>query len=85
MGLIVLSIIMEKVMKKNEPWWLVIYLPCALALFLLLMSVFFQVAGYWVSGGEDIMELIKSNILLYLKMAGLGFIAGFMLWFFKTR
>ncbi|WP_034949199.1 hypothetical protein [Erwinia oleae] len=72
-------------MKKNEPWWIVIYLPCACALALLLMSVFFHVAGYWVNGGEDIIGLIKNNIILYLKMAGIGFILGFILWFFNIR
>lgn len=41
--------------------------------------------GYWVIGEEGIIEFIKTNIHIYLKMAGLGFIAGFILWLFKIR
>ncbi|MDX5631164.1 MULTISPECIES: hypothetical protein [unclassified Brenneria] len=72
-------------MKRNEPLWLMIYLPCTIAIFLFFISLFFQVIGYWISGGEDIIGLIKDNIYLYLKMAGLGFILGFVLWFFNIR
>ncbi|AYF46181.1 hypothetical protein NTD80_27770 [Pseudomonas sp. 13B_2.1_Bac1] len=72
-------------MRRNEPWWVAIYLPCAFALALLFMSVFFQVAGYWLSGGEDVIGLVKENSLLYLKVAGVGFIAGWVLWFFNVR
>jgi len=49
------------------------------------MCVFFQVAGYWLSGGEDVALLIKENVPLYLKMAGAGFILGFVMWFFNMR
>lgn len=49
------------------------------------MCVFFQVAGYWLSGGEDFIVLIKENTPLYLKMAGVGFVLGFVLWFFNIR
>lgn len=72
-------------MKRNEPLWLMIYLPCACALALFAMSLIFHVAGYWVSGGIDIIDLIKDNIYLYSKMAGVGFISGFVLWFFNIR
>jgi hypothetical protein len=72
-------------MRRNEPWWPAVYLPCVGALGLLFMCVFFQVAGYWLSGGEDVALLIKENIPLYLKMAGAGFILGVVLWFFNMR
>lgn len=72
-------------MRKNEPWWLAVYLPCACALGLLFMCVFFQVAGYWLSGGEDVAALIRENVPLYLKMAGAGFILGFVLWLSNVR
>ncbi len=49
------------------------------------MCVFFQVAGYWLSGGEDVAVLIKENVPLYLKMAGAGFILGFVLWLSNVR
>jgi hypothetical protein len=49
------------------------------------MCVFFQVAGYWLSGGEDVAMLIKENMPLYLKMAGAGFILGVVLWLSNVR
>ena len=72
-------------MRRNEPWWLAVYLPCACAFGLLFMCVFFQVAGYWLSGGEDVALLIKENVPLYLKMAGAGFILGVVLWLSNVR
>lgn len=72
-------------MRRNEPWWLVVYLSCACAFGLLFMCVFFQVTGYWLSGGQDVAVLIKENVPLYLKMAGAGFILGFVLWLSNVR
>ena len=72
-------------MRRNEPWWLAVYLSCACAFGLLFMCVFFQVAGYWLSGGEDVAVLIKENVPLYLKMAGAGLILGFVLWLSNVR
>jgi hypothetical protein len=72
-------------MMRNESRFVMIYLSCAFSLMLFFMSLIFHVLGYWVSGGEGIIEFIKNNIHIYLKMAGLGFIAGFILWLFKIR
>lgn len=72
-------------MKKDEPWWVAIYLPCACALALVVMCVFFQVAGYWLSGCEDIAELMNAYVPFYLQMAGAGFVMGVVLWFFNVR
>jgi hypothetical protein len=72
-------------MKRNESWWIAIYFPYACAVGLLFMCVFFQVAGYWLSGGEDVVGLIKEYMTLYLEIAGAGFILGLVLWFSKVR
>ncbi|HFV9292810.1 TPA: hypothetical protein ACIAIE_002644 [Serratia fonticola] len=88
-------------MMRNESRFVMIYLSCAFSLMLFFMSLIFHVLGYWVIGllgywvigllgywviGEEgIIEFIKTNIHIYLKMAGLGFIAGFILWLFKIR
>lgn len=45
------------------------------------MCVFFQVSGYWLSGGEDVVGLLKEYMTLYLEIAGAGFILGLVLWF----
>ncbi len=49
------------------------------------MCVFFQVSGYWLSGGEDVVGLLKEYMTLYLEIAGAGFILGLVLWFFNVR
>ena len=48
-------------MKRNESWWIAIYLPCACAFGLLFMCVFFQVSGYWLSGGEEFIFLFPDT------------------------
>ncbi|MBK5441020.1 MULTISPECIES: hypothetical protein [Pseudomonas] len=72
-------------MRKNEPWWVAVYLPCACALALVLMCAFFHIAGYWLSGGDDIVALLKAFLPFYLQMAGAGFVMGLVLWFFNVR
>ncbi|MGE7816641.1 hypothetical protein ACQKMW_24975 [Pseudomonas sivasensis] len=72
-------------MRKNEPWWVAVYLPCASALALVFMCAFFQIAGYWLSGGEDIISLLEAHVFFYLQMAVAGFALGFVLWFFNVR
>ncbi len=62
-----------------------IYLPCAFSIMLFLMSLIFQVLGYWVSGGEDIIELIQKNLSLYFKMGTIGFVIGFVMWIFNIN
>lgn len=53
-------------MRKNEPRWVAVYLPCACALALVLMCAFFHIAGYWLSGGDDIVALLKAFLPFYL-------------------
>lgn len=72
-------------MRRNEYFFILIYLSCSFALILFLISFIFHVLGYWVNGGGDVIELIKSNVTYYLKMAGVGFVSGFLLWLLKIR
>ncbi len=71
-------------MSKNKSIIIMIYLPCAFSLMLFLMSLMFQVLGYWVSGGEDIIDLIQKNLCLYFKMGTIGFVIGFVMWIFNS-
>lgn len=68
-------------MRRNESGFLLVYLSCSFALMLFAMSLIFHVLGYWINGGENLIELIKSNLYYYVKMIGVGFIAGFMIFF----
>ncbi len=77
--------IMENTMIRNKSMIIMIYLPCAFFIMLFLMSLVFQVLGYWVSGGQDLLDLIKMNIYLYLKMGAIGVISGFILWIFDVK
>ena len=49
------------------------------------MCAFFQIAGYWLSGGEDIISLLEAHVFFYLQMAAAGGALGFVLWFFNVR
>lgn len=72
-------------MKRNNSLIGSIYLPCAFAFMLFFVCLLFQVLGYWVSGGENIIGLVKDNIYFYFEMAGLGLGLGFILWLFNIR
>lgn len=72
-------------MKRNKKILQALYLPCAFALMVFVIGLIFHVLGYWVSGGERLIDFIKGNIVLYFKLAGVGFSAGVVLWFFYIR
>jgi hypothetical protein len=52
---------------------------------LFIVSLLFQTLGYWVNGGGNIIFFVKDNFYTYLKVGGVGFFVGFVLWLFKVR
>lgn len=49
---------------------------------LLFMCVFFQVSGYWLSGGEDVVGLLKYAAALSGNSWGWLYSRSHVLWFF---
>ncbi|CAI1028244.1 Uncharacterised protein [Serratia grimesii] len=72
-------------MKKSRSVILMLYLMCSFFVLLFIVSLLFQTLGYWVNGGENIIFFVKDNFYTYLKVGGVGFFVGFVLWLFKVR
>lgn len=72
-------------MKKNNSIAIIIYLSTSFFLMLFLISMLFNVLGYWIHGGNDIPMIVKTNFFIYIKVGLVGFFVGFALWLFKIR
>lgn len=62
-----------------------LYLCIALSLMLTFISFIFQVLGYWVGGGDYMLEYLKDNLHKVLKTGSVGIGVGFVYWFFYYR
>jgi hypothetical protein len=72
-------------MKKIKSIAIIAYLPISFFIMLFLVSMTFNVLGYWIHGGDEIFIIIKRNVLTYLKIGTVGLFVGFALWFFRVR
>jgi len=62
-----------------------LYLCIAFSLMLICVSFIFQVLGYWVGGGEQMLEYLRDNLHKVLKTGSVGIGIGFAYWFFYYR
>jgi len=62
-----------------------LYLCIAFSLMLICVSFIFQVLGYWVGGGEQMLEYLRDNLHKVLKTGSVGIGIGFVYWFFYYR
>lgn len=72
-------------MLKNKYLASLIYLPISLFFMLFFISIIFNSLGHLIHGGDDIINILKKNIFIYLKIGFVGFIVGFVLCIFKIR
>lgn len=62
-----------------------LYLCIAFFLLLFFVSIIFQVLGYWIGGGDQMLEYLKDNFHKVLKTSLVGIGVGFVYWFFYYR
>ncbi|MCS3608509.1 hypothetical protein M2386_003482 [Erwinia rhapontici] len=62
-----------------------LYLCIAFSLMLIFVSFIFQVLGYWVGGGDQMLEYLRDNLHKVLKTGSVGIGIGFVYWFFYYR
>jgi len=62
-----------------------IYVCLAFSLMLISVSFIFQVIGYWIGGGEQMLAYLRSNIYNVLKIGFVGIGVGSVYWFFYYR
>lgn len=72
-------------MKINRSITTLIYLSLSFFLMLLIISMIFNILGYWIHGGDDIPMIIRKNFFIYLKIGSAGFFVGFVFWLFGIR
>ncbi|POW58497.1 hypothetical protein C3408_08980 [Candidatus Pantoea alvi] len=65
--------------------FVLLYLCIAFFLLIVFVSVFFQFVGYWVGGGEQMLEYFKGSFYKVLKTGLVGIGVGFVYWFFYYR
>lgn len=70
-------------MMKYGKIFLLIYLIASFSIFFLILSIAFSTFEYWLHDGQEIIEFIKSNVDLYLKMLIAGSFVGFMFFIFS--
>lgn len=64
---------------------ILLYLCVALFLIIFLISLIFQVLGYWIGGGDQMLEYLKDNFHKVLKTGSVGIGVGCAYWFFYYR
>lgn len=64
---------------------ILLYLCIAFSLMLIFVSFIFQVLGYWVGGGDQMLEYLRDNLQKVLKTGSVGIGIGFVYWFFYYR
>lgn len=64
---------------------ILLYLCIAFSLMLIFVSFIFQVLGYWVGGGDQMLEYLRDNLKKVLKTGSVGIGIGFVYWFFYYR
>ena len=62
-----------------------LYLCIAFSLMLIFVSFIFQVLGYWVGGGDQMLGYLRDNLHKVLKTGSVGIGIGFVYWFFYYR
>ena len=62
-----------------------LYLCIAFSLMLIFVSFIFQVLGYWVGGGDQMLGYFRDNFHKVLKTGSVGIGIGFAYWFFYYR
>ncbi|MBD2812585.1 hypothetical protein ID850_16435 [Xenorhabdus sp. Flor] len=72
-------------MKRNKSIAILLYLSFAFFILIFFMSMIGDVLGYWVNGGENILLLIKNNLVKYAKVASSGILVGVIFWLFDIR
>lgn len=59
-----------------------LYLCIAFSLMLIFVSFLFQVLGYWIGGGDQMLGYLMNNFYKVLKIGSVGIGIGFVYWFF---
>ncbi len=62
-----------------------LYLCVAFSLMLFFVSFIFQVLGYWIGGGDQILGYLMDNFHKVLKTGLVGVGVGCVYWFFYYR
>jgi hypothetical protein len=62
-----------------------LYLCSSLFIAFFIMAALFNLLGYWVGGGEDMLSFFIDKLFNYFKVAIIGLLVGFSVWFFYYR
>ena len=64
---------------------ILLYLCIAFFVMLFSVSLFFQILGYWIGGGEYMLKYLKDNFYKVLNTGLVGVGVGCAYWFFYYR
>ncbi|MCV3286608.1 hypothetical protein [Aeromonas veronii] len=62
-----------------------LYLCLSMFIAFFIMAVLFNLLGYWVGGGHEILYFFVGKLFTYFKVGFVGMLAGVPLWFFYYR